>query len=260
MKDQKKLAGRTLYRAWCFVFTAVVLFVLLLMAPSQAAAQEKPLFTGNEQLFNNPYEDGDRDDNGLFSNRYLSWSGNMPDRRKPRVSTLTFFGEFCLGVVGNVAGGYGGGLLGYHIDAGDDKGGWFNGLGGALVGYSVGSTIGSALGVSIIGNSRDVRGSFGRAILGSLAGEGAAILLALVARNETVALIAFIALPPLGAAVFFNSSLRYKSPPLSSALFNFDKGDFKIGIPFVRVQPLPRLSKQQKPTVSVNVNLLSIAL
>jgi hypothetical protein len=254
MKDQKKTDGRILYRTCCCVFIVVVVLVLLLMVPSQAAAQEKPLVAGDYRLFYYPY--GDEGNS----------SGNMTDPlqtgrvgTKPHVTTSKFIYEICLGALGNVVAGYGGAALGYMVSKEGD-GEMFDGIGGTLLGYSIGSAFGSAFGVYLIGNSRDVRGSFGSALLGSLVGEGAAILLTALTRNGTVALISLIALPPIGAAVFFNSSLRYKSPPVSRALLNFNKGDFKFGIPLVRIQPLPRFSKQQKLEVKISVNLLNIAL
>jgi hypothetical protein len=109
-----------------------------------------------------------------------------------------------------------------------------------------------------VGNSGDAQGSFGSALLGSILGEGAAILVLLLTKDAKVGLISFIALPPIGAALLFNSSLKYKSLPVSHALLNFNQGDFKVGIPYVHIQPIPGYAKKIKSTVRFNVNLLNI--
>jgi hypothetical protein len=253
MKDEKKSKTGTNYRVgFCLLLAVVFLTVSL-----STAARENPVFTGNSRLFNHY-----GNDNGLFSQDYLSGM-NMSNQEaiepiidKPRVSATKWVGEIFLGMAGNVACGYAGGVLGYTMA--QKNGGWFDGFGGAILGYFSGSTIGSALGVYVIGNSGDAKGSFGSALLGSLFGEGAAILLSLVAKDGNVVLISFITLPPIGAAMFFNSSLKYKSLPVSHALLNFNQGDFKIGIPYVHIQPLPGYAKNDKPTVKFNVNLLNI--
>jgi len=253
MKDEKKPKTGTIYRVgFCLLLAVVFLTVSL-----QAAARERTVFTGNSRLFNHY-----GDDNGLFS--HGNWTGldmsNQeaiePINNKPHVSAGKLFGEIFLGMVGNVACGYAGGFLGYKVA--QENGGWFDGFGGAILGYFSGSTFGSALGVYVIGNLGDAKGTFGSALLGSLFGEGAAILLSLVAKDGNVALISFIALPPIGAALFFNSSLKYKSLPVSHALLNFNQGDFKVGIPYVHIQPLPGYAKNVKPTVRFDVNLLNI--
>ncbi len=255
MKNEKKQKSRSFYRiGFCLLMVVVFLTVSL-----HIAAREKPLFTGNSRIFNH-----NGDYNGLFSQGYWYGKANMSNQAqiekikdKPRVSTGKLFGEIFLGMVGNVAGGYAGGVIGYNIDRNSGNDGWFAGFGGAIVGYFTGSTVGSALGVYLIGNSGNVKGSFGRALLGSLVGEGAAIIVSLLVRNGTVAAISFITLPPIGAAIFFNSSLKYKSSPVSQALLNFNKGEFKMGIPYVHIQPLPSYAKNVKPTVRFNVNVLS---
>ncbi len=259
MKDQKKPGSSILYRIGFCVFLAVV----FLTVPYHTAAQEKPLFTGSSGLFSN--QNGDA--KSLFKNEYRFGTGYMSNQpqigqidSKPRVSALKFLAEILVGVAGNVGGGYAGVFIGLKIAGAGDYDDWYDGWGGAVIGYSLGSTVGTALGVYLVGDSGNTKGSFGRAYLGALAGEGAAILLALLARNSTVTLISLVVLPPIGAAVLFNSSLRYKSPPVSHALLNFNRGDFKIGIPYVHIQPLPGFAKQIKPTVRVNVNLLSIVL
>lgn len=254
MKDENKPKTRTFYRVgFCLLMVVVFLTVSL-----QSAAREKPVFTGNSGLFNHY-----GDDNGLFSHGYLSGIDMSsqaqiePIKDRPRVSTGKLFGEIFMGMLGNVAGGFVGGLIGIGVaERGDGE--WFDGFDGLVLGYFSGSTFGSALGVYAIGNSGDAKGSFGSALLGSILGEGAAILVLLLTRDGTAALISFIALPPIGAALLFNSSLKYKSLPVSHALLNFNKGDFKIGIPYVHIQPIPGYAKNVKPTVRFDVNLLNI--
>lgn len=253
MKDEKKPKCRTFYR----VGFCLLLAVVFLTVSHQTAAREKTVFAGNAGLFNHY-----GDDNGFFSQDYLSGldRSNQPQvgqiKDKPRVSAGKFLGEIGLGMLGNIAGGFGGALIGANVSEGDDE--WFEGFGGVVLGYFTGSTFGSALGVYIIGNSGEAKGSFGSAVLGSFLGEGAAILVMLVTQDETASLISFIALPPLGAALLFNSSLKYKSLPVSHALLNFNQGDFKVGIPYIHIQPLPGCANKNKPTVKFDVNLLNI--
>ncbi|MFC2141035.1 hypothetical protein ACFLQP_01925 [Acidobacteriota bacterium] len=254
MKDEKKPKTRTNYRVgFCLLLSVVFLTVSL-----QTAAREKPVFTGNSWLFNHY-----GDENGLFSHGY--WPGvdmsNQepiePFMHKPGVSTGKLFGEIFMGMLGNVGGGFLGALVGSQVTKTGD-GEWFDGFDGVVLGYFSGSTFGSAIGVYAVGNSGDTKGSFGSALLGSLLGEGAAVVVSLITKDGDAALISFIVLPPIGAALLFNSSLKYKSLPVSHALFNFNKGDFKIGIPYVHIQPIPGYAKKIKPTVRFNVNLLNI--
>ncbi len=256
MKEEKKPGSTNSYRIGFCVLLAVVFLTVTL----QTAAREKTVFTGNAGLLNHY-----GNDNGLFSHGYWSDADMsnqeqiQPIKDKPRVSGGKLFGEIFMGMLGNVAAGYGGGFIGYQI-AKENDGEWFDGFGGALLGYFSGSTFGSALGVFIVGNSGDAKGSFGSALLGSLLGEGAAVLVTILTGNGTAALISFIALPPIGAALLFNSSLKHKSLPVSHALLNFDQGTFKIGIPYVHIQPLPGYAKYVKSRVGFNVNLLNIVL
>ena len=254
MKDEKKSKTGTIYR----IGFCLLLAVVFLTASLPTAAREKPVFTGNSMLFNHY-----GDDNGLFRQGY--WSGldmsNQepiePIKDKPRVSAGKLFGEIFMGMLGNVGGGFLGGLVGIGVaERGDGE--WFDGFDGLVLGYFTGSTFGSALGVYAIGNSGDAKGSFGSALLGSFLGEGASIAVLLLTKNGTAAFISFIALPPIGAALLFNSSLKYKSLPVSHALLNFNKGDFKIGIPYVHIQPIPGCAKNVKPSVRFDVNLLNI--
>lgn len=255
MKDEKKTKSRTFHPILFCLFLAVVFLTLSL----HITAQEKPLFTGNSRIFNH-YGDY----NGLFSQGYWSRKANMSNtvrieqiKGKPRVSAAKFCGEILFGIVGNVAGGYGGGYGGALLMsqiANSEEGGYI----GLFAGYFAGATLGSALGVYTVGNSGNTKGSFGRAWLGSILGECAAIIVSLITQNRTVAWVSFITFPPICAALSFNSSLRYKSSPVSFGLLNFNKGEFKMGIPYAHIQPLLSHVKNVKPTVRFSVNLLNI--
>ena len=254
MKEEKKPGSKNFY---CIGFCLLVAVVFLTVT-LQTAAREKTVFTGNVGLFNHY-----GNDNGLFSQGYWSDAGMSnqeqiePFMHKPQVTTGKLFGEIFMGMLGNLAGGYGGAFIGYQI-AKENDGEWFDGFGGALLGYFSGSTFGSAFGVYVVGNSGDAKGSFGSALLGSLLGEGAAILVLLLTKSETAWFVSAIALPPIGAALLFNNSLKSKSLPVSHALLNFNQGDFKVGIPYVHFQYLPGYAKNVKPTVGLNVKLLNI--
>jgi hypothetical protein len=241
MKDEKKSRSKTFCCTGLCFFLAVVFLTGTLH--------------GAGGLFNH-----DGDDNRLFSQGYLSgveMSNQAQSEAKPRVSQGKFVFEVLAGMVGNLAGGYTAGVIGYELGK-EDGSGWFDGFGEAIVGYFAGSTFGSALGVYLIGNSKNAKGSFGSALLGSLLGEALAVGVSLVAQDGDAALVSFIVLPPICSALMFNSSLKYKSPPVSYALLNFNRGECNIGIPYVQVQPLPAPGKNIKPTVKFNVNLLSI--
>jgi hypothetical protein len=252
MKEEKKPGSRTFYRIGFCLLVAVI----FLTASLQTAAREKTVFPGNAGLLNHY-----GNDNGLFNQGY--WSGEdrsnqeqiEPFMHKPRVTNGKLFGEIFMGMLGNIGGGFLGAIFGSQVIKADEEA-----LipGGVALGYLTGSTFGSAFGVYVIGNSEGVKGSFGSALLGSLLGEGAAILVLLLTKSEAAWFVSAIALPPIGAALFFNSSLKYKSLPVSHALLNFNQGDFKVGIPFVRIQPLPGYAKNVKPTVRFDVNLLNI--
>ncbi len=254
MKEEKKPWRSTFYGFGFCVLLAVVFLTVTL----QTAAREKTVFTGNAGLLNHY-----GNDNGLFSQGY--WSGvdisNQEQlqsiKNKPRVSGGKLFGEIFMGMLGNIGGGFLGALIGSQVAETDDDE-WFEDLGGIVLGYCGGSTFGSAFGVYVVGNSGDAKGSFGSALLGSLLGEGAAVLVSIITKDGTAALISFIALPPIGAALLFNTSLKHKSLPVSHALLNFDQGDFKVGIPYVHIQPLPGYAKNVKYPVRFDVNLLNI--
>jgi len=254
MKNGNKTKNSTGYRINFCLVIAVVFFTVSL----QGVAREKPVFIGNSRLFNHA-----GNDNSLFSPGY--WSGKDMSNRdmddlldnKPRMSTGKLFGEIFMGILGNVGGGILGGLVGAQLDKGYDEDEGLIPM-GAAVGFFPGAIFGSALGVYAIGNLGDAKGSFGQALLGSFLGECAAIGVTLLLHNGELAVISIIVLPPVGAALLFNSSLKYKSLPVSYGLLNFHKGDFKVGIPYVHIQRLPGYSKNNKAALGFSVNLVNI--
>ncbi len=252
MKDRRKAKKRPGPPiGFCLVPLVVFLTVSL-----QSAFREKPLFTGNSSLFNHG-----GDDHRLFSSGYwagLNISGREPGepiKDKPRVSTGKLFGEIFVGMLGNFGGAFLGAVIGTVMIRDDGEG-----LipVGTFLGMFPGSIFGSALGVYAIGNIGEAKGSFGKALLGSLLGEGAAIAISLLLNNGTVTAISFITFPPIGAALLFNRSLKYKSLPVTPALVNFHQGDFKIGIPYVHIQPLRGYGKDVKIALQFSVNLVNI--
>jgi hypothetical protein len=252
MKNGYKPENRTISR----IGFCLVIAVIFLTASLQTAVREKPVFTGNPLLF-----DHYGDDNGFFSHGY--WSGldisNQgaiePINDIPRVSTGKLFGEIFVGMLGNVGGGILGALIGSQVVEDDDEALIPR---GAILGLVPGTIFGTALGVYAIGNSGDVKGSFGQALLGSFLGECGAVALSLLLHSGGIAVISFIVLPPIGAALLFNNSLKYKSLPVSHSLLYFNKGDFKIGIPYVHIQYLPGYSKNNKVALGFSVNLVNI--
>jgi len=251
MKNGSKPKSRTISRIGiCLVMMGAFFTVSL-----QAAVREKPVFTGSTRLFNHA-----GNDNGLFSPAY--WSGeDMSSREpddllddKPRVSAGKLFGEIFVGILGNVGGGVLGGLIGAVLIRGESES--FISP-GAAVGFFPGAIFGSALGVYAIGNLGDAKGSFSQALLGSFLGECAAIGVILLLDSEFAGISIFV-LPPIGAALLFNSSLKYKSLPVSYGLLNFHKGDFKVGIPYVHIQRLPGYSRNNKAALGFSVNLVNI--
>ncbi len=214
------------------------------------------LFTGDTSLF-----DHYGDYNGFLTRGYLSTRHNMSNRmqseEKPSLSSGRVIGEIFLGILGNIGLAFVGVQIGQGIDSGDDDD--FEGILAAVLGCFAGSTLGSALGVYIAGNSGNVRGSFGKALLGSFWGEVVAAAVTLSTKSEVVVVVSFITLPPICAAILFNRSLRYRSSSENgTALLNFNKGKFRLGIPYVNIQPLPRYTNDAIKPVKVDINLMSV--
>jgi hypothetical protein len=161
------------------------------------------------------------------------------------------------GVVGNVVGLYAGGLLGFLIPSSGGSGI----ASGPLLGVLAGSTCGSALGVYLAGSGGGRRGSFGAALGGSLLGEAAALALALVIRNgEGPFVTGFFILPPIGAALVFNSSLASRSVRAGNGLFNLAGGKLGLGVPDIHVRPVMVPGGRAKPELRFDVNVLSVEL
>lgn len=213
------------------------------------------LVTGNSSPF-----DHYGDYSGLSSKGYLSTQGNMSNRmqsrEKPLLSTEKVAGQFLLGMLGNVVMGIFGAYIALRLDIGRGD----DGFGRLYLGYCTGAALGSALGVYLAGSSRDVRGSFGKALLGSTLGLGMAFATRYLTQWGSDFSISLITFPPIGAAILFNRSLRYRSSSQTgTALLNFNKGKIKIGVPYVNIQPLPRYSSDIKRPVRVNISLLNAA-
>jgi hypothetical protein len=258
MKQVKKSLNRTVLR----IGVCLLMVVLCFTGSLHGAVRESSLFTGNPLLFNQ-----NNDGNRLF--RPYAWSGegyrsnqvqSLEIEDQPRVSRKKLIFEISMGVLFNIAGICAGGLIGSEIPGGDDDD---NDMAEGIMGVSgafIGSTLGSALGVYVAGNSKDVKGSFGSALLGSLLGEAAACGLLALSMNGFVVIFSFAVLPPLGAALLFNSSLKHRTLPVSHALLNFTGDGFKIGFPYFHIQPLPGYAKNVKPTLKFDINLVSIVL
>ncbi len=152
------------------------------------------------------------------------------------------------GVAGNVVGMYAGAYLGFVVPP------------GPVVGGIAGSACGSALGVYFAGSSGGRRGSFGAALGGSLLGEAVALGLALVIRSEDPFMAGFLILPPIGAALAFNSSQRSRSSRAGNGIFNLAEGKLGLGVPDVRVRPIFAPGCGSKPEMQFNMNVLSVEL
>jgi hypothetical protein len=254
MKNGNKPKNRTISRIGFCLAMIVAFFTVSL----QAAVRDKPVFTGNSRLFNHYGVDNSLFSPGYWSGKDMSnWEPGDSIDDKPEVSTGKLFGEIFVGMLGNLGGGILGALVGSQLDSGYDEDEGLIAM-GAAVGFFPGAIFGSAFGVYAIGNLGDAKGSFGQALLGSFLGECAAIVVSLMLHSGEVAVISIIVLPPVGAALLFNRSLKYKSLPVSYGLLNFHKGDFKIGIPYVHIQHLPGYSKNNKTALGFSVNLVNI--
>ncbi len=163
----------------------------------------------------------------------------------PRIGNAAW--TIIAGVVGNVVGLYAG-TLGTLVPS------------GSIAGALAGSACGSALGVYFAGSGGGRRGSFGAALGGSLLGEVAALVLTLVIRNgENLFLTGFLILPPIGAALVFNSSLASRSVRAGNGLFNLAGGRLGLGVPDVHIRPVI-VPGGGKPEMRFNVNVLSVEL
>lgn len=187
-----------------------------------------------------------------------------PMETTPEVSSKKKTGQVFLGAVGGLALGVAGAALGYLVDKESDNDTGLFGGPGLAAGYLAGSTLGAAVGVSLAGNNRKVKGSFSRALLGSLIGQGLALAAGTLLGNRggTLSGVAVLIAPAICSTIYFNRSLRYREAPVSHALLNFNRGKMEVGFPYIDVQPLipPRYVKHAKPTFRLNVNLVSVVL
>ena len=173
--------------------------------------------------------------------------------RRPKIVWLILGG-----LAGNLAGAIGLGFAGSLIR--------YSGEGlvspGTIVGVPVGSIFGSALGVCLAGNTRYWRGKFGSALQGSILGLLSACLVSVVFPDtfQMLGFVYFAVLPPVGAAVLFNSTLERRSFGLQDALFGFSGGRLRLGVPNVQVRPvfIPGLSV--KPELQFSVRVFSVKL
>jgi hypothetical protein len=166
----------------------------------------------------------------------------------PRIGNAAWM--ILAGVAGNLAGLYAGGFL---------VGGEVNTVGPAL-GALAGSACGSALGVYFAGGGGR-RGSFGAALGGSLMGEVAALALALAIRNgDGPFLTGFLILPPIGAALVFNSSQRSWSARAGNGILNLAGGKLGLGVPDIQVRPSYIPGLKAKAELQFNVRVLSVEM
>jgi len=177
-------------------------------------------------------------------NEQAGWRGA---RSGPELGdgVLTILG----GVAGNVVGMYAGAYLGYVVPP------------GPVWGMLAGSTLGSALGAYLAGSSGGHRGNFGAALGGSLLGELAALGLAFVIHSEGMPFLGgFLILPPIGAALAFNSSQRSRSFQAGNGLLNLAEGKLGLGVPDINVRPSYVPGLKAKPELQFNVKVLSMEL
>ena len=162
------------------------------------------------------------------------------------------------GVLGNIVGS----LVGAY--AGANMGGDEDNLGPLLLSWGAGLAFGSATGVSLAGHSRYWQGSFGMAMIGGVMGSGLSFFIFLspaFQRNGSIlSLFPLLILPPVGAAILFNSSLRRGMPDAGNALINFSNDKFALGIPGIQFRPVPAPGKNAKPGLGFSVNVLSVTL
>jgi hypothetical protein len=112
---------------------------------------------------------------------------------------------FALGLIGSVAGGYGGGWMGYRLDRARDVPSEDPGLMGAILGALTGSIAGTTIAVHLADRRR---GPAGQKLLGALVGTAAGLAFAAAADNGNFALPAIavgqasfaVALGRIGAA------------------------------------------------------------
>jgi len=164
-------------------------------------------------------------------------------RNKPPLTAKRITGEILGGLGGGIlAGGMGAataGLLSPDPQRGFDQD-------RAVAGFLIGYALGSAIGVRSAGNTHDETANSLAVLGGSVFG----LLLGYGAMLPHISL----GLCPIGAAIGFNMTRRYKTPlPAKSGLINFKDAHLCIGVPQVNLQPDPIEGK----ALVHNIDLLS---
>ena len=231
-----------------FVLFLVLFFVVVAV---HADTGQRSFFAGDPGLFESSYS------LGLNNLPAMEQSGSI--NAKPRVSLKKFTLEVLAGIIGNIAFAYAGGSLGHYFEARSEH----DSLPGAFMGLTAGSVGGSTLGVYLAGNAGNVRGKFGMALLGGFLGEVSAWLICgLTTAHEsddwTVGALSFAILPPIGAVIMFNSSLRYRSLPGGNGLLNLSKDKLTLGIPDIHIRPIAAYGKNMKTEFQFKINMLSV--
>ena len=179
-----------------------------------------------------------------------SWQGTVIGPELAN-GVLTVLG----GVIGNVVGLYAGGCL-------DSWSQWRSGDSPGRPGSPGRFGLRQRPGRLFRRQRRRAPGSFGAALGGSLLGEVAALALAFVIRQRRRVsfLTGFLILPPIGAALVFNSSLATRSVRAGNGLFNLAGGKLGLGVPDVQIRPVFVPGSGARPEMQFNVNVLSVEL
>ncbi len=183
--------------------------------------------------------------------------GIIPDKitfHRPNLGTMIMGG-----VLGNILGSLAGLYLGARMSSRDE-----DDLGPLILGYGAGSALGSAAGASLAGYSREWKGSLGMATIGAVLGVGISWLIVSTPTFQgdagMLALVPLLILPPVGAAILYNSSLRPRRLAHPGALLNFSAGKFGLGVPDINIRPLFVPGVDVKPELQFNVKVLSVLL
>jgi len=128
---------------------------------------------------------------------------------------------------------------------------------GGVILWVFGSPFASSFGVHSIGTTDTETGSFGVTLLGALlgwvVGIGADTALNKSGQDLTGYLLMF-ACPPVGAALGFNMSRRYKTPA-ETALFNFKDKRMNLAVPQISLRPNPF----RENDLMLNVDLVKVS-
>jgi hypothetical protein len=227
----------------------ISLLLVLAAVTVHAETGKRSFFVGNPILFDNNYLSG--------SNNLPAAAQSRPMNGQPQVSSGKIALEVLAGVAGNVGFGVGSMFLIGNIIHDDSES-----LipAGAVVGFYTGSLCGSALGVYLVGNSGNVRGKFGNAMLGSLLGEIISLGMGLLTKNFGISLMAMVILPPTLSVFMYNRSLKYRSLPEGNGLLNLNKDKLMLGIPDMQIRPIAAYGKNMKTEFQFKINVMSVVL